>query len=36
MAFPYNLSAHENTFIISSTRSSANNGAKLEPTELLN
>ena len=36
MAFPYNLSAHENTFMISSTKSSANNRAKLEPTELLN
>ena len=36
MAFPYNLSAHENTFMISSTKSSANNGAELEPTELLN
>ena len=36
MVFPYNLSAHENTFMISSTKTSANNGAKLEPTELLN
>ena len=36
MAFPYNLSAHENTFMILSTKSSANNGAKVEPTELLN
>ena len=36
MAFPYNLSAHENTFMISSPKSSAKNGAKLEPTELLN
>ena len=36
MAFPYNLSAHENTFMISSTKNSANNGAKLEPTQLLN
>ena len=36
MAFPYNLSAHENTFMISSTKSYAKNGAKLEPTELLN
>ena len=36
MAFPCNLSAHENTFMISSTKSSAKSGAKLEPTELLN
>ena len=36
MAFPYNLSAHENTFTIFATKSSAKNGAKLEPTELLN
>ena len=36
MAFPYNFSAHENTFVISATKSSAQNGAKLEPTELLN
>ena len=36
MAFPYNFSAHENTFMISATKSSAENGAKLEPTELLN
>ena len=36
MAFPYNLTAHENTFMISATKSSAKNRAKLEPTELLN
>ena len=36
VAFPYNLSAHENTFMISSTKGSAKNGANLEPTELLN
>ena len=36
MAFPYNLSAHENTFMISASKSSAKNGVKLEPTELLN
>ena len=36
MAFSYNLSAHENTFMISASKSSAKNGAKLEPTELLN
>ena len=36
MAFPYNLSAHENAFMISASKSSAKNGAKLEPTELLN
>ena len=36
MASPYNLSAHENTFMISATKSSAKNGAKLEPTQLLN
>ena len=36
MAYPYNRSAHENTCMISCTKSSANNGAKLEPTELLN
>ena len=36
MAFPYNLSADENTFMISASKSSAKDGAKLEPTELLN
>ena len=36
MAFPYNLSAHKSTFMISATKGSAKNGAKLEPTELLN
>ena len=36
MAFPYNLSAHENSFMISATKSSAKNGAKLKHTELLN
>ena len=36
IAFPYNLSAHENTFMISASKSSAKNGVKLEPTELLN
>ena len=36
MAFPYNLSAHENTFMISASKTSAKNGVKLEPTELLN
>ena len=36
MTFPYNLSAHENTFMISASKSSAKNGVKLEPTELLN
>ena len=36
MAFPHNLSGHKNTFMISATKSSAKNGAKLEPTELLN
>ena len=36
MAFLYNLSAHKSTFMISSTKSSAKNGVKLEPTELLN
>ena len=32
MIFPSNLSAHENTFMISATKSSAKNKAKLEPT----
>ena len=36
MAFPYNLSAHENTFTISASISSAKNGVKLESTELVN
>ena len=36
MAFPYNLSTHENTFMISASKSSAKSGVKLEPTELLN
>ena len=36
MAFAHNLSAYENTFMISAPKSSAKNGVKLEPTELLN